>query len=75
MTKLHIVYEFAQLSWPANYRKCFAEQSAKVQNKYGKQFYKLLNNSFYGRTQEKIRKRTNNELIEETHEQKTINRQ
>ena len=60
---VHTVYKFKQSSWLAKYNKYKTEQRKKAKTEFEKHFYKLMNNSFYGRTIENIRKRLNIDLI------------
>ena len=62
--KIHTVYNFKQSARLAKYNKYNTEQRSKANTEIEKHFYKLMNNSFNGKTIENIRKRLNLDLIE-----------
>ena len=72
---VHTVYEFKQSPWLAKYIKYNTEQRKKAKTEFDKHFYKLMNNSFYGKTIENIRKRLNLDLIDKSDIHKILNRQ
>ena len=61
---VHTVYKFKQSPWLATYIKYNTEQRSTAQTEFQKHFYKLMNNSFYGKTIEIIRKRLNLDLTD-----------
>ena len=75
IVKINTVYKFKQSPWLAKYIKYNREQSSKAKTKFEKQFYKLMNNSFYGKTIENIRKRLNLDLIDKSDTHRILNRQ
>ena len=72
---VHTVYKFIQSPWGAKYIKYNTEQRKKAKNGFEKHFYKLMKNSFYGKTIENIRKRLNLDLIDKSHIHRILNRQ
>ena len=72
---VHTVYKFKQSPWLAKYIKNITEQRKKAKTEFEKHFYKLMNNSFYGKTFENIRKRLNIDLIDKSDIHKILNRQ
>ena len=72
---VHIVYKFKQSPWLAKYNKYSSEQRKIAKTEFEKHFYKLMNNSFYGKTVENIRKRLNLDLIDKSDIHKILNRQ
>ena len=70
---IHTVYKFKQSPWVAKYIKYNTEQRRKAKTKFEKHFYKLMNNSFYGKTIEIIRKRLNLDLIDKSDIHKILN--
>ena len=72
---VHTVYKFKQSPWLAKYIKYNTEQRKKAKTEFEKPFYKLMNNSFYGKTIENIRKRLNLDLIDKSDIHKILNRQ
>ena len=72
---LQTVYKFKQSPWLANYIKYKTEQRSKAKTEFEKHFYKLMNNSFYGKTIENIRKRLNLDLIDKSDTHRILNRQ
>ena len=72
---VHTIYKFKQSPWLAKYIKYNTEQRKKAKTEFEKHFYKLMNNSFYGKTIENIRKRLNFDLIDKLDIHKILNRQ
>ena len=75
IVKVHTVYKFKQFPWLAKYFKYNTEQTKKAKTEFEKQFYKVLNNSFYGKTIENIRKRLNLDLIDKSDTHRILNPQ
>ena len=75
IVKVHTVYNFKRSPWLAKNIKYNTEQRKKAKTEFEKQFYKLLNNSFYGKTIENIRKRLNLDLVDKSDTHRIINRQ
>ena len=73
--RIHTVNKFKQSPWVAKYIKYNTEQRSKAKTEFQKHFYKLMNNSFYGKTIENIRKRLNLDLIEKSDGHRILNRQ
>ena len=71
----HSVYKFKQSPWLAKYIKYNTEQRKKAKTEFEKHFYKLMNNSFYGKTIENIRIRLNLDLIDNSDIHRILNRQ
>ena len=72
---VHTVCKFKQSPWLAKYIKYNTEQRKKAKTEFEKHFYKLMNNSFYGKTIENIRKRLNLDLIDKSDIHRILNRQ
>ena len=72
---IHTVYKFKQSPWLAKNIKYNTEQRKKAKTEFEKHFYKLMNNSFYGKTIENIRKRLNLDLIDKSDIHRILNRQ
>ena len=75
IVKVHTVYKFKQSPWLSRYIKYSTEQRSKAKTEFEKHFYKLMNNSFYGRTIENIGKRLNLDLIDKSDTHRILNRQ
>ena len=73
--RIHTVYKFKQSPWLAKYIKYNTEQRSKAKTEFENQFYKLMKNSFYGKTIENIRKRLNLDLIDKSDTHRILNRQ
>ena len=72
---VHTVYMFKQSSWLATYINYNTKQRSKAKTEFEKHFYKLMNNSFYGKTIENIRKRLNLDLIDKSDIHRILNPQ
>ena len=53
--KVHTVISFKQSKWLENYKSFDAPKRNNAENDFEKDFYKLLNNSYYGKTKENVR--------------------
>ena len=70
---VHTVYKFKQYPWLAKSINYTTEQRSKAKTEFEKQFYKLMNNSFYGKTIENIRKRLNLDFIDKSDTHRILN--
>ena len=75
IVQVHSVYKFKQSPWLANYIKYNTEHRSKAKTEFEKHFYKMMNNSFYGKTIKNIRKRLNLDLIDKSDTHRILNRQ
>ena len=72
---VHTIYKFKQSPWLAKNIKYNKDQRKKAKTEFEKHFYKLMNNSFFGKTIENIRKRLNLDLIDKSDIHRILNRQ
>ena len=73
--KVHEVISFKQRSWLKPYIDFNTNKRNKVDNEFEKDFYKLLNNAFYGKTMENVRNRIKVEFIKKDEDEKIVKQQ
>ena len=73
--KVHIVISFKLSKWLEKYISFNTQRRNKAKFDFEKNFYKFLNNSFYGKTMENVRNRIKREFIRNDDTDKNIKQQ
>ena len=73
--KIHEKFSFKQNRWLEKYITFETQKRNKAENDFEKDFYKLLNNAFYGKTMENVHNRLRLEIIEKYHDKEIIKQQ
>ena len=75
VTKIHCVYRFKLDNWLEKYIDHNTKKRTVAKTNFEKDLYKLMNNSFFGKTMENVRDRTNLDFIDHFKIEQTLNRQ
>ena len=61
--KVHNIISFKQCNWLEKYMNINTQKRSRAKNDFEKDFYKLLNVAFYGKTMENVRNRLKKNLL------------
>ena len=73
--KVHNIISFRQSRWLEKYISFNTQKRNKAKNDFEKDFYKLLNNAFYGKTMENVRNRLKMKFIKKDDHKEIIKQQ
>ena len=73
--KVHEIISFKQSKWLENYINSNTQKRNQALNDFEKDFCKLLNNAFYGKTMEKVRNRLKIRFVKEDEYREIIKQQ
>src|SRR6185312_12275877 len=74
LEKVYRILEFDQSPWMEPYIAMNTQRRAKAKNAFEKNFWKLMNNSVFGKTMEDVRKRVNIDLVRQVGEERRLRR-
>ena len=73
--KIHDIISFKQSRWFEKYISFNTQRRNQAVNDFGKDFYKLLNNGFYGKTLENVRNRLKIKFVKKDDHREIIKQQ
>ena len=75
VSKIHSIWRFTESLWLGKYIEHNTQKRTVAKSAFKKDFYKLVNNSYFGKTKQSVRDRANSEFVPHSEYDRMIKRQ